>query len=128
VRVLFDTHFLIWSADGGDSIPKAALPLLLDPANTPCFSVAAIWEIAIKTALGKPGFRFDPANLRRDLLDAGWGEITIEARHAIAAAVLPRLHDDPFDRLMVGQALVEEIQFVTADRKLGGYPGNIVNV
>ena len=109
-------------------IPKAALAIMLDPGNTLCFSVAAIWEIAIKTALGKAGFRFDPEELRTDLLDAGWSEVDIKATHAIAAAALPRLHEDPFDRLMIGQAAVEDMQLVTADRKLARYPGNILRV
>jgi PIN domain nuclease of toxin-antitoxin system len=78
--------------------------MLESPLNTPVFSVASLWELVIKRALGRPGFNVKPAVLRRALLDGGWQELAIDAHHALVVAHLPPLHRDPFDRLLLAQA------------------------
>jgi PIN domain nuclease of toxin-antitoxin system len=96
-----------------------------DPTNQLHFSAASIWEVAIKFALGRPGFRVDPHLLRRALLDNGYVETPITAEHGAAVAGLPPLHKDPFDRLLIAQAMVEGLMLITTDRVLARYPGPI---
>jgi PIN domain nuclease of toxin-antitoxin system len=99
--------------------------MLEDPRNTPVFSVASLWELVIKQALGRPDFRVEPAILRRALLDGGWLELPIQAQHALAVAALPPLHRDPFDRLLLGQATADGLLLITADQQLAAYPGPV---
>ena len=89
------------------------------------FSVASIWEIAIKDALARTHFAVDPGMLRRELLSNGYQELPILGEHAVAVGRLVLLHKDPFDRLLVAQAMVEGILLLTADRMLARYPGPI---
>ena len=125
MRVLFDTHIVLWSAIGSARMPSAASAMILDPEVEPWFSVAAIWEIAIKGARRIPDFLYDPGTVRKRLLAHDWHELAIESDHAIVAVGLPRLHKDPFDRIMVGQATSEAMTLVTADRTVARYPGPI---
>lgn len=92
------------------------------------FSPLSIAEIAIKTARGRPGFSADAARVRAELLTDGLAELPLSSAHAARLADLPPVHKDPFDRLMVAQALAEGVPFVTADTVLAGYPGQIVVV
>jgi len=89
------------------------------------FSVASVWEIAIKFALGRPDFRVDPRALRRGLLDNGYAELPVTADHALATLALPPIHKDPFDQLLVAQATVEGVVLLTADPTVAGYPGPV---
>jgi len=123
MRLLLDTHLPIRSAVARRRVPEGASALIEDPANTPASSVASLWEIAIKQAQGRPDFDVDPTVLRRGLLDAGYEEIPITGEHAVAAGALPPLHKDPFDRMLVAQALTEGLVLLTADATLGRYPG-----
>jgi PIN domain nuclease of toxin-antitoxin system len=99
--------------------------MLEDPAHTPVFSVASLWELLIKRALGRPDFTVQPAVLRRALLDGGWQELAIEAHHALAVASLPPLHRDPFDRLLLAQASADGLLLITADQQLAQYPAPV---
>jgi PIN domain nuclease of toxin-antitoxin system len=134
VRLLLDTHLLLWSAgwpveDGQRSpLSAEAIALIGDPQNAPIFSVASLWEVAIKSALGRPDFRVDPRTLRRGLIDNGYAELPISGDHAMAVAGLPPLHRDPFDRLLVAQSMVEGILLLTADPVVARYPGPIRRV
>jgi PIN domain nuclease of toxin-antitoxin system len=132
VKLLLDTHLLIWSAEGDEGqpgvMPQVAANLIDDPANTLVFSVASIWETAIKYALGRDHFRTEPGLLRRALLDNGYEELPILASHAVAAGALPALHKDPFDRVLIAQASVEGILLLTADAQIAAYPGPIRKV
>ncbi len=131
MKVLLDTHLLLWAAgaldevDPGGGLSGAAVALIDDPAHALMFSAASIWEVAIKTDLGRPDFRVDPHLLRRGLLDNGYEELAITAAHAAAVSGLPKLHKDPFDRLLVAQATVEGVVLLTSDATLGAY-GEIV--
>jgi PIN domain nuclease of toxin-antitoxin system len=99
--------------------------MLEDPNHTPVFSVASLWELVIKRALGRPDFTVQPAVLRRALLDGGWQELAIEAHQALAVASLPPLHRDPFDRLLLAQASADGLLLITADQQLAQYPAPV---
>ncbi|MFM8936988.1 MAG: type II toxin-antitoxin system VapC family toxin [Vulcanococcus sp.] len=123
MRLLLDTHLLVWAMGSPERLPAGLAAMLEDPRNTPVFSVASLWELVSKQALGRPDFRVEPAVLRRALLDGGWQELTIQAQHALTVAALPPLHRDPFDRLLLGQASAEGMLLITADQQLAAYPG-----
>ena len=89
------------------------------------FSSASIWEIVIKNGLGRKDFQVDAGLFRRGLLDNGYAELPIKSAHALAVRNLPDLHRDPFDRIMLAQADVEGVVFVTADTVLGQYSGTV---
>lgn len=85
------------------------------------FSAVALWEIAIKRALERPDFDVDPRVLHGELLDNGYEELVVTARHGMAVQALPLLHRDPFDRLLIAQAMVEGVTLLTADRQVLQY-------
>ena len=126
MRLLLDTHLLVWSHGTPERLPAALAAMLQDHANTPMCSVASPWELVIKQALGRPDFRVEPAVLRRALLDGGWQELPIQAHHALAVAALPPLHRDPFDRLLLAQASADGLLLITADQQLAAYPGPVL--
>ena len=125
MQLLLDTHLLVWAMGSPQRLPAGLASMLEDPLNTPVFSVASLWELVIKQALGRPDFHVQPPLLRRALLDGGWTELVIEARHTLAVASLPPLHRDPFDRLLLAQAIAEGLLLITADQQLAAYPGPV---
>ncbi len=125
MKCLFDTHLLVWAAEVSPRLPPAARTLLDDPKIVAFFSVASIWEIAIKRSRRQSDFTLDPRILRRGMLDNGYDELTITSAHAVAADTLSPLHKDPFDRLLVAQALVEGFTLVTVDPIMARYPGSV---
>jgi PIN domain nuclease of toxin-antitoxin system len=128
IDVLLDTHILLWSAYEPHRLSQRAWAILNDPNSRLIFSVVSIWEITIKRALGKPGFMADPARLREGLLKNGYVELPISSIHALAVGLLPSIHDDPFDRLLIAQGSVESCLLLTSDKKVYQYPGNILRV
>ena len=125
MKLLLDTHVLLWAAGTPQRLPHAAQALLEDEANELVFSAASLWEVAIKQQLGREDFRADARLLRRGLFDNGYTELPVTSAHAVALDLLPPLHKDPFDRMLIAQALVEGIMLLTADANLAGYPGPI---
>lgn len=125
MKLLLDTHLLLWAAGEPNRLPKHARQLISDPANELLFSAGSIWEVAIKRGLGRRDFEADPRLLRRGLLDNGYGELPILSDHVVAIDSLPALHKDPFDRLLLAQATVEGITLLTADSQIGKYPGPV---
>ena len=125
MRVLLDTHLLLWTSVRPDLLPNAAYLLFDDPDNELFFSVASIWEVAIKRGLGRPDFQVDPRVLRRGLLENGYGELAITNNHAATVDLLPPIHKDPFDRILVAQAVVEAITLLTSDPVVARYPGPV---
>jgi len=89
------------------------------------FSPASIWEIAVKSGLGRPHFNFDAAVFRRALIEGGYIDLPINGLHAAAVVRLPDLHRDPFDRLLLAQAMVEGVTLLSADEAVLSYPGPI---
>jgi len=128
LKLLLDTHVLLWAAGQPDKLPEAALALIQDARNLLMFSAASLWEITIKRGLGRQDFQVDPRLLRRGLLDNGYEELPIDSMHAVSVDSLPPIHKDPFDRLLVAQALVEGITLLTADPIVAEYPGPIRKV
>lgn len=124
MKLLLDTHVLLWAAAGAGLSPAAA-DMIDDPENQLLFSAASIWEVAIKSALGRPDFSLDPGVFRRALLESGYEEMSITGAHASAVVALPELHRDPFDRILVAQAIVEGAVLLTADQAVLAYPGPI---
>jgi len=128
VKLLLDTHLLLWAAGEPDRLPASARAMLDDPRNEPLFSAASLWEIAIKRGLGRGDFQVDPRLLYRGLLDNGYAEVPVTGRHGVALDGLPPLHKDPFDRILVAQAIEEGIVLLTGDPMVAQYPGPIRQV
>jgi PIN domain nuclease of toxin-antitoxin system len=125
MRLLLDTHLLVWAMGEPERLPAGCAAMLEDPSNSLVFSVASLWELVIKQALGRPDFNLEPSLLRQALLSGGWQELPIEASHALAVSHLPPLHRDPFDRLLLAQAQVEGLLLLTADSQLSFYPAPV---
>jgi PIN domain nuclease of toxin-antitoxin system len=128
MKLLLDTHVLLWAAGQPDRLPSKARKLLGDPRNEPVFSSASLWEIAIKSGLGRDDFQVDARLLRRGLLDNGYSELPITSEHAVAIDGLPPIHKDPFDRLLVSQSMVEGITLLTSDPLMAQYPAPVRKV
>jgi PIN domain nuclease of toxin-antitoxin system len=128
MKLLLDTHVLLWAAGQPDRLPSKVRKLLDDPRNEPIFSSASLWEIAIKSGLGRDDFQVDARLLRRGLLDNGYSELPITSEHAVAIDGLPPIQKDPFDRLLVAQAMVEGITLLTADPLVAQYPAPVRKV
>lgn len=125
MRLLIDTHLLIWAAEGAERLSPEAFALMADQNNPLIFSAASIWEIAIKQTLKRRDFSADASLVRRGLVESGYEELPISAAHAIAVADLPGIHADPFDRMLIAQARTEGLLLLTADQRLASYPGPI---
>ncbi|PFH12162.1 PIN domain nuclease of toxin-antitoxin system [Collimonas sp. PA-H2] len=125
MKLLLDTHLLLWAAGTPDRLSAAALALIGSQENELFFSAASLWEIAIKRGLGRSDFQADARLLRRGLLDNGYSELAIGSEHAVAIDSLPSIHKDPFDRILVAQATVEGIVLLTVDSLVAQYPGPI---
>jgi len=105
-----------------------ARELIDDLDNEPVFSVASVWEVAIKYGRGRGDFRVEPGVLRRGMLDNGYRELTVTGEHAVMVASLPLLHRDPFDRILVAQSIVEGIMLLTTDPLVAQYPAPVRRV
>jgi len=128
MKLLLDTHLLLWAAGNPERLSEAATALMNAPENELFFSAASLWEIAIKKGLGRSDFKVDARVLRRGLLDNGYSELPIGSEHAVAIDSLPAIHKDPFDRILVAQATVEGITLLTVDALVAQYPGPIQKV
>ncbi|HWZ81926.1 MAG TPA: type II toxin-antitoxin system VapC family toxin [Terriglobales bacterium] len=128
MKLLLDTHLLLWAAGAPRRLSKQARTLLDDSDNELLFSAASLWEVAIKRGLGREDFKVDARLLRRGLLDNGYSELPIISDHVVATESLPAIHKDPFDRILVAQAMVEGITLLTIDSQLSLYPGPIRTV
>ena len=128
MKLLLDTQLLLWAAGQPQRLSTTARQLLDDQHNELIFSAASLWEIAIKSTLGREDFRVEPRLLRRGLLDNGYVELPITSQHAVGIDSLPPLHKDPFDRLLMAQALGEGITLLTSDAQLAQYSGPVRKV
>ena len=128
MKLLLDTQILLWAAGQPEHLSRAARKLLQDSDNELLFSAASLWEIAIKRGLGREDFRVEPRLLRRGLLDNGYTELAISSQHAVSIDTLPPIHKDPFDLLLLAQALTEGITLVTSDEQLALYSGPVRKV
>lgn len=128
MKLLLDTQLALWAAGQPDRLSLAARKQLNDRKNELYFSAASIWEISIKNSLGRDDFHADPRVLRRGLLDNGYIELPITGQHAANVDSLPPLHKDPFDRLLLAQALTEGITLLTTDAQLSRYKSPVKKV
>ena len=118
MNVLIDTHILLWWLADDRALPDVARTVIADPATTVVVSAATVWEIAIKQAAG----RLDaPLNLMSTLDDNDFDTLPMTASHALDAARLPAYHADPFDRMLIAQAVAEDLTLVTVDRRFTRY-------
>jgi PIN domain nuclease of toxin-antitoxin system len=128
MKLLLDTHLLLWAAGEPKRLSKQARTLIDNPDNELLFSAASLWEVAIKRGLGREDFKVDARLLRRGLLDNGYSELPIISDHVVATESLPPIHKDPFDRVLVAQATVEGVTLLTIDSLVAQYPGPIKTV
>jgi PIN domain nuclease of toxin-antitoxin system len=121
VAYLLDTHLLLWAAQDSPKLSATSRALLTSDREQVYFSVANIWEVVIKSGLGRSNFRVDAERLRSAALLAGYDELPIRGAHVLAVDDLPGLHGDPFDRILLAQAGVEQLQLLTVDRAVLAY-------
>ena len=124
MRLLLDTHVFLWVLAGSRQL-KAPVRRLLDEADAVYVSSASVWEVAIKAALGK--IEADPLSVAQAIGPSGFTELPITSGHAAAVAALPALHHDPFDRLLIAQALQEPLRLLTADDTVAQYGGMVLH-
>lgn len=127
MKLLLDTHVILWAAGQPEKLSEPAQALLNIPENSLYFSAASIWEVVIKRGLGRADFKVDPARLRKMLLSHGYTELPITADHVLRVETLPLLHKDPFDRLLIAQARSEGMQLLTVDTSILQYGESILN-
>lgn len=125
MRLLLDTHILLWTVSQSRRLSSATRQLIGDPVNELWFSTASIWEVAVKLRRGRDDFQIDPRLLRYGLLENLYRELPVSGEHAVMIAVLPPLHKDPFDRMLVAQSIVEGITLLTADPVVAQYPAPV---
>jgi PIN domain nuclease of toxin-antitoxin system len=121
VRLLLDTHVFLWSLAASRRLPADVRDLVSDPRNVVLFSAASVWEIAIKSGLGRKDFHVDLPELLKAAAATGFLELPVSSAHAARVATLPDLHKDPFDRLLIAQTLAESAILLTNDAPLGRY-------
>lgn len=124
-RFLVDTQVLLWNVYGSKKLPARVARLFRDGRHQFFYSAASLWEIAIKAARGRDDFVADAAEIRDALEDNGFRELQIAGEHAVAVSKLPPIHGDPFDRMLVAQAIVEPMALITSDERLAAYPATI---
>jgi len=125
MRLLLDTNILLWLMGSGPELRGQARSLIID-AEQVFVSPISLWEIAIKRQLGK--MQEDADLIAEQLESAGLRELPVSHRHALAVGRLPLLHRDPFDRILVAQAMTETMRLLTADRQLAAYSELVITV
>lgn len=128
MKLLLDTHVFLWMLERPENINASTLSLIQEPANELLLSAASVWELSIKYAIGKIALPLPPGEyvaLRCDRI--GVAALPISFEHAAAVAQLPLIHSDPFDRMLVAQALVESLTIVTADLKIEAYAAGTIS-
>ncbi len=128
MKFLLDTQLALWMYFEQKRLSAQARSVMENMQNQLVFSTASLWEIAIKNARGRKGFQFDPRVLRRAMLDDGNEELPVLGQHAVEVDSLPPIHKDPFDRILIAQAMVEGIILLTTDSVIAQYPGPIRRV
>ena len=126
MNLLLDTHVALWAITDHPNLSTTARELILSPRATIWISVASIWEISIKHSLGRGEMPVSGKDAIRYFRDAGYQFLAIEPEHAAAIETLPRHHQDPFDRLLVAQALIEPMRLLTHDSNVDRYGDTIV--
>jgi PIN domain nuclease of toxin-antitoxin system len=128
MKLLLDTHLLIWIASEPEKLTRAAVSMIENPLNELFFSVVNIWEITIKHGLGKLDVNTTPRAFREGCLKNGLKELPITGEHALAVSSLPWIHKDPFDRILIAQAKAEKLTLLTSDGKVARYEHPVILV
>lgn len=126
MNILLDTHILIWALNEPERLPPPVAEELTDRHNTVFFSAASIWEIGIKASLGRHDFPFDPNEVSALAIDTGFMELPVYSTHGAGVLKLPWHHRDPFDRLLVAQALALPAYLYTNDDALLPYSASLI--
>jgi PIN domain nuclease of toxin-antitoxin system len=122
---LLDTQLLLWSMTRADRVSPDTRSLIRSSSTKPLYSVISIWEVAIKHSLHRPDFTVDPERLKFNLDDSGFQDLPVRCEHTFAIQNLPKIHKDPFDRLLIAQAIAERVTLLTVDSELAKYPGPV---
>jgi PIN domain nuclease of toxin-antitoxin system len=125
LRLLLDTHLLLWAIADSKRLPAEVRTLLEDESNEVYYSAASIWEIAIKASLKRKDFRVDLKLLLSTLPVMGVVELPVTPAHAAGVGNLPFIHRDPFDRLLIAQSIAEPLTLLTNDKILGRYRAGV---
>jgi len=123
MKLLLDTNALLWAAL--DLLDDPIDDLVLGHTSENYFSTVSLWEMVIKNGKHAQNFRVNVADLRRQILAAGFSQLDIGIEHILAVGTLPALHGDPFDRLLIAQANIEHMTLLTTDKQMAEYPGDI---
>jgi PIN domain nuclease of toxin-antitoxin system len=126
MRLLVDTHLLLWAAARSRRLPRTARDLLEHASNQVFYSATSLWEIAIKLALRREGFAVDIEALRPAFARMGFEELAVTGLHAERLVTLPSIHRDPFDRMLVAQSLAESLRLLTNDAVLARYSDAVI--
>ena len=121
MRLLVDTHVLLWAIAEPDKLPAVARSMLEASDNEVLFSAVSVWELAIKLQIGRLSLPVELEEITRAAGQMGFAELPVSAAHAAGVRHLPSHHRDPFDRLLIAQALHERARLLTADPTLGRY-------
>lgn len=128
MNLLLDTHVALWAITDSPKLPPAARTLILSPKSAVWVSVASLWEIAIKHSLGRGDMPVSGQDAVRYFRDSGYRLLPVDAEHALAVETLPAHHQDPFDRMLVAQALVEPMRLMTRDPQVARYSDSIIRI
>ena len=122
MNFLIDTQILIWYYEGNASISDKAKTAILEPSNGRFVSMATLWEMAIKVGIGKLTLSRSLEDFFNKILEDDISILPIAAKHILPIATLPHFHKDPFDRLIISQAIVEDLEVITSDAHFKDYP------
>lgn len=128
MNLLLDTHVALWAITDNPKLSKTARDLIIAPKTTVWFSSASVWEISIKHGLGRGDMPVSGKDALRYFRESGYRCLSIEPEHAAAVEDLPAYHNDPFDRLIVAQAIFEPMRLMTRDAVLSQYSDNIITI
>jgi len=128
LNLLLDTHVALWAITDSLKLSQKARDLILSPKTSVFVSAATIWEIAIKSSLGRGDMPVSARNAMRYFQESGYRFLPIEAEHTLAVEELPPHHQDPFDRILVAQAMVEPMRLMTHDSQVALYSDTIIKI
>jgi PIN domain nuclease of toxin-antitoxin system len=128
LNLLLDTHIALWAITDSPKLSPKARELIESPKTTIWISVASIWEIAIKYSLGRGDMPISSQQAMSYFRESGYRFLAVDAEHAVAVEELPTHHQDPFDRILVAQALVEPMRLMTHDSLVALYSDTIIKI
>ncbi len=126
MKILLDTHILIWFAEGIDKLPNSTKLVIEDLDNQRYVSMVSLWEIVIKTSLKKAEFKHSLKEINFFLVSNDINLLHIDVKHLDVLSILPLHHKDPFDRLLIAQAISENLTLISADQHFRAYAANLL--